>query len=137
MIEVMGTRVMTQRAGTAETEIKARIEAWADAVRRRDLPVILTHHDEDIVMFDVPPVQSRDLVEHKKTWDLFFAYHQPGQAFDIEELQFCLGDTVAFAVVIMRCGSATVSSPPVYIGLCKLDGAWRIKHQHHSVLATD
>jgi ketosteroid isomerase-like protein len=104
---------MSQRAGTAESEIKALIEAWADAVRRHDLPAILAHHDDDIVMFDVPPpLQSRGLAEYKKTWDLFFAYHQPGQAFDVEELQMCVGDTIAFAVAIMRCGSATVSGPP-------------------------
>jgi uncharacterized protein (TIGR02246 family) len=137
---------MAQPAGTVEPEIKALIETWADAVRRHDLPAILAHHDEDIVMFDVPPpLQSRGLAEYKKTWDLFFAYHQPGQAFDVEELQTRAGDTVAFAVAIMRCGSATVSGPPapaglqfrLTIGLCKVDGAWRIQHEHHSVPATD
>ncbi len=38
-----------------------------------------------------------------------------------------------------------VSDPPVpggfqfrlTIGLCKRDGAWRIRHEHHSVPATD
>jgi uncharacterized protein (TIGR02246 family) len=144
--QFMGAWVMSQRAGTAESEIKALIEAWADAVRRHDLPAILAHHDDDIVMFDVPPpLQSRGLAEYKKTWDLFFAYHQPGQTFDVEELQMRVGDTVAFAVAIMRCGSTTVSGPPasggfqfrLTIGLCKVDGAWRIQHEHHSVPATD
>jgi ketosteroid isomerase-like protein len=51
----MGARVMTQQAGTAEAEIRALIEAWADAVRRHDLPAILAHHYDDIIMFDVPP----------------------------------------------------------------------------------
>ena len=84
----MGARVMTQQAGTAEAEIRALIEAWADAVRRHDLPAILAHHYDDIIMFDVPPpLQSHGMAEYKKTWDLFFAYHQAGQAFDIEELQ--------------------------------------------------
>jgi ketosteroid isomerase-like protein len=110
------------------------------------LPAILAHHDEDIVMFNIPPpLQSRGLAEYKKTWDLFFAYHQSGHAFDVEELQMCVGDTVAFAVAIKHCGSATVSGPPpssgfqfrLTIGLCKVDGAWRIRHEHHSVLATD
>jgi uncharacterized protein (TIGR02246 family) len=144
--QLMGARAMSQRDGTADAEIKALIETWADAVRRHDLPAILRHHDDDIVMFDVPPpLQSRGLMEYKKTWDLFFAYHQPGQAFDVEELQMCVGETVAFAVAIMRCGSATGSGPPVQggfqfrltIGLRKVDGAWRILHEHHSVPATD
>jgi uncharacterized protein (TIGR02246 family) len=144
--QFMEARAMSQRAATAESEIKALIEAWADAVQRHDLPAILAHHDEEIVMFDVPPpLQSRGLAEYRKTWDLFFAYHKPRQAFDVEQLQICVGDTVAFAVAIMRCGSATVGGPPepggfqfrLTIGLRKVDGAWRIQHEHHSVPATD
>jgi ketosteroid isomerase-like protein len=134
---------MSQRSGTAESAIKALIDAWEDAVRRHDLPAILAYHDDDIIMLDV--LQSHGLAEYKKTWDLFFAYHQPEQAFDVEELQICAGDTVAFAVAIMRCGSATASGPLVpggfqfrlTIGLFKVDGAWRIRHEHHSVPATD
>jgi ketosteroid isomerase-like protein len=105
---------MSQRAGTAKSEIKALIEAWADVVRWHDLAAILAHHDDDIIMFDVPPpLQSRGLAEYKKTWDQFFAYHQPGQAVDVGEPRMWVGNTVASAVAIMRCGSATVSGPPV------------------------
>jgi ketosteroid isomerase-like protein len=35
-----------------ETEIRALIERWADAVRRGDLSVVLADHADDIVMFD-------------------------------------------------------------------------------------
>lgn len=97
-------------------------------------------------MFDVPPpFQSRGLDAYKKTWDLFFQYHKPSQAFDIEELAITAGEDVAFAVLVMRCGSATVSGPPVEggfpfrltIGLHKVDGQSRVVHEHHSVPATD
>ena len=137
---------MMKQGQTAETQIKALIEAWADAVRRHDLFSILAHHDQDIVMFDVPPpLQSRGLDEYKKTWDLFFRYHQPTQAFDIEELAITAGEDVAFAVVIMRCGSGTFSGPPeeggflfrLTIGLRKVESDWRIAHEHHSVPSTD
>jgi uncharacterized protein (TIGR02246 family) len=144
--QFMGARGMSQRTGSAEADIEALIEAWADAVRRHDLPAVLAHHDDDMIMFDVPPpLQSRGLAEYKQTWDLFFTYHQPGQAFDVEELQICVGDTVAFAVAIMRCGSATAGGPAeprgfqfrLTIGLRKVDGTWCIQHEHHSVPATD
>jgi uncharacterized protein (TIGR02246 family) len=137
---------MMQRGQTAETQIKALIEAWADAVRRHDLSSILAHHDQDIVMFDVPPpLQSRGLEEYRKTWDLFFEYHEPSQAFNIEELAITAGEDVAFAVAIMRCGSGTFNGPPeeggflfrLTIGLRKVDDGWRIAHEHHSVPATD
>jgi ketosteroid isomerase-like protein len=135
-----------QQGETTESEIKTVIEAWADAVRRHDLPGILAHHEQDIVMFDVPPpLQSRGIDEYRKTWDLFFRYHQPSQAFDIEELAITAGQDVAFAVAIMRCGPGTSSDPAeqggflfrLTIGLRKVDGDWRIAHEHHSVPATD
>jgi ketosteroid isomerase-like protein/RES domain-containing protein len=108
-----GKRTMSQQGETAESQIKDLIEAWADAVRRHDISGILAHHEQDIVMFDVPPpLQSRGMDEYKKTWDLFFRYHKPSQTFDIEELGITAGEDVAFAVAIMRCGSATFSGPP-------------------------
>jgi ketosteroid isomerase-like protein len=135
-----------QQSTTAENQIKALIEAWADAVRRHDFSGILAHHEQDIVMFDVPPpLQSRGMAAYRKTWDLFFKYHRPSQAFDVEELAITAGEDVAFAVAIMRCGSATFSGPPdeggflfrLTIGLRKIDSEWRITHEHHSVPATD
>jgi ketosteroid isomerase-like protein len=137
---------MIQQAGQAENQIKAMIEAWADAVRRRDFPGILAHHEQDIVMFDLPPpLQSRGMDEYKKTWDLFFKCNKPPQAFDIEELAITAGENVAFAFAIMRCGSGTFSGPAdeggfqfrLTIGLRKVDGDWRITHEHHSVPAAD
>jgi uncharacterized protein (TIGR02246 family) len=137
---------MPHDEGTAEGQIRALIDAWADAVRRHDLSAILAHHDEDIVMFDVPPpMQSRGLEEYRKTWDLFFRYHQPSQAFDVEELAITAGEDVAFAVAIMRCGSGTLAGPSeeggflfrLTIGLRKADGRWRITHEHHSLPSED
>jgi uncharacterized protein (TIGR02246 family) len=141
-----GKRTMSQQGETAESQIKDLIEAWADAVRRHDISGILAHHEQDIVMFDVPsPLQSRGMDEYKKTWDLFFRYHKPSQTFDIKELGITAGEDVAFAVAIMRCGSATFSGPPeeggflfrLTIGLRKIDGRWRVAHEHHSVPSTD
>lgn len=130
-----------QQTGTAEHRIKALLEAWADAVRRHDMPAILAHHEQDIVMFDVPPpLQSRGMEQYKKTWDLFFKFHNPAQAFDIEELEITAGDDVAFAVAIMRCaGSSTPEGLHfrLTVGLRKIDGDWRITHEHHSVPAED
>jgi uncharacterized protein (TIGR02246 family) len=133
---------MAQQAGAAENQIKALIEAWADAVRRHDLAGVLAHHEQDIVMFDLPPpVQSKGIDAYKKTWDLFFTYHKPSQTFDIEELAITAGEDVAFAVAIMRC----VSNPPeaggfqfrLTVGLRRIGGEWRIAHEHHSVPAAD
>lgn len=130
---------MTQRSKTAETEIRALIDAWTAAVRRQDYPGILAHHDRDIVMFDVPPpLQSRGLDEYRKTWDLFFNCYRPSHAFDIDDIAITAGDDVAFAVAVMRCGPPDATFQfRLTIGLRNVGGAWRITHEHHSVPATD
>ncbi|MEN3351768.1 MAG: hypothetical protein V7632_5403 [Bradyrhizobium sp.] len=122
-----------------ETQIRALIEAWADAVRRHDYAGLLARHDQDIVMFDVPPpLQSRGLDEYRKTWDLFFRYHKPSHAFDFEEMAITAGDDVAFAVTVMRCGPPDATFQfRLTIGLRKIDGEWRIMHEHHSVPAEE
>ena len=136
---------MPERA-TDEIRIKALLEAWADAVRRHDLPAILAHHEPDMVMFDLPPpLQCKGIEAYKETWSLFFRYHKPGAAFDIEELTVTAGEDVAFALAIMRCGPDSSSNPAdkdgflfrLTVGLRKVEGQWRIAHEHHSEPAAD
>jgi ketosteroid isomerase-like protein len=137
---------MSEHANTEEIRIKALLEAWAGAVRRHDVPAILAYHEPDIVMFDLPPpLQCKGIEAYKQTWDLLFRYHKPGTAFDLQELAVTAGQDVAFAVAIMRCGPDSSSNPAdkdgflfrLTVGLRKVDGDWRVTHEHHSVPATD
>jgi ketosteroid isomerase-like protein len=129
-----------------EARIKALLEAWAGAVRRHDVPAILAHHEPDMVMFDLPPpLQCAGLEAYEQTWDLLFRHHKPGVAFDFQELAVTAGQDVAFAVAIMRCGPNSSSTPAdkdgflfrLTVGLRKINGDWRITHEHHSVPARD
>jgi len=137
---------MSQHVNAEEIRIRTLLEAWADAVRRHDIRAILAHHEPDMVMFDVPPpLQCKGIEAYEKTWGLFFRYHKPGAAFDIQELAVTAGENVAFAVAIMRCGPDSSSNPAdkdgfpfrLTVGLRKVGGHWRIAHEHHSVPATD
>lgn len=137
---------MTDPINTEENRIKVLLEAWAEAVRRHDLVAILAHHEPDMVMFDVPPpLQCKGIKAYEQTWDLFFRYHKSGAAFDFQEITVTAGLDVAFAVAIMRCGPDSSSNPAdkdgflfrLTVGLRKIDGDWRIAHEHHSVPATD
>jgi len=136
---------MPDNANTEKTRIKHLLEAWADAVRRHDIEAIIAHHDQDIIMFDLPPpLQCKGLEAYKQTWGLLFSYHKPGTAFDIQEIAVTAGQDVAFAAVIMFCGPNSSSNPAekhgflfrLTVGLRNVSGVWRIAHEHHSVPAT-
>ena len=67
---------MADKQNVSDDEAKVRdvIEAWAEAVRRKDYPAILRSHVPDFVMFDIPPpFKSVGLEAYRKTWDLFFS----------------------------------------------------------------
>jgi ketosteroid isomerase-like protein len=137
---------MTDQAGTENARIASILENWADAVRRHDLAAILEHHDRDIVMFDLPPpLQCKGIEAYAKTWELLFRYHTPGTAFDFRELEIVAGADVAFAIAILWCGPGSSPTPAekdgfafrLTVGLRRIDGDWRIVHEHHSLPAAD
>jgi ketosteroid isomerase-like protein len=141
-----GDKIMLEPKSADVIRITALLENWANAVRRHDVSSILAFHEPDIVMFDLPPpIQCKGIQAYEQTWDLFFRYHKPGAAFDFEELSVTAGPDVGFAVAIMRCGPDSSKNPAdkdgflfrLTVGLCKVDGDWRITHEHHSVPATD
>jgi uncharacterized protein (TIGR02246 family) len=123
-----------------EKAVRKLVESWAAAVRRRDIGGVLQDHTSDIVMFDVPPpFQSKGIEDYKKTWDLFFSWSTDPVAFYFTELIITAGMDVAFAVATMRCtgtglnGQAEGLDFRLTIGLRKIDGQWKITHEHHSV----
>ena len=122
-------------------EIRRLIEAWAAAVRRKDMNGILQHHAEDFLMFDVPPpLYSKGIAAYEKTWPLFFGSSPEPPKFEIRELNITAGADVAFASALMRCvvierGSASDLDFRLTIGFRKIAGQWIFVHEHHSIPA--
>ena len=125
-----------------ETAIRALIEKWAAAVRRRDVAGALEHHSADILMFDVPPpLKSEGIAAYRRTWDLFFSWSRDPVKFDIVEMRVTAGADVAFATALMQCAGREASGEDIEldfrltVGLRKIDGQWVVAHEHHSIPA--
>ena len=125
-----------------EDAVRSLIENWAAAVRRKDLTAVLEHHSDDFLMFDLPPpLQCAGLAEYEKTWALFYSASPEPVAFDIRDIAITAGADVAFAAALMRCrvketdGSVSELDFRLTIGLEKINGAWTIVHEHHSIPA--
>ncbi|WSF47094.1 SgcJ/EcaC family oxidoreductase [Streptomyces canus] len=123
-----------------EEQIRTLIEQWAVAVHRGDMNGVLADHSEDIVMFDVPPPYEgvRGIDAYRETWLPFFEWQAQGAAFEIESLDITAGDDVAFAHVLLRCGTTKdLAERPenrlrLTLGLRKEHGRWVVAHEHHS-----
>jgi uncharacterized protein (TIGR02246 family) len=123
-----------------EQQIRTLIERWAEAVHAGDLDTVLAHHSGDIVMFDVPPPDDgvRGIGAYRETWPPFFEWQARGASFEIVELDVTVGDDVAYAHALLRCGMPEeLAERPerrlrLTLGLRSEDGRWVVAHEHHS-----
>ena len=123
-----------------ETQIRALIERWTEAVHAGDLDIVLADHAADIVMFDVPPPNDgvRGIDAYRETWPPFFEWQRRGATFEIVSLDVTAGDDVAFAYGLLRCGTVEeLERDPenrlrLSLGLRKENGRWLVSHEHHS-----
>ena len=123
-----------------ESQIRALIGRWAEAVHAGDLDVVLADHAADIVMFDVPPPNDgvRGIEAYRETWPPFFEWQRRGATFEIVSLDVTAGDDVAFAYALLRCGTAEEHERDpenrlrLSLGLRKENGRWIVSHEHHS-----
>jgi uncharacterized protein (TIGR02246 family) len=123
-----------------DTQIRALVERWADAVHAGNLEAVVAHHADDIVMFDVPPPDDglRGAAAYRDVWPPFFEWQRSGASFEIVELNVTAGDDVAYAWALLRCGTPDeLAADPanrlrLSIGLRKQDGRWVVAHEHHS-----
>jgi uncharacterized protein (TIGR02246 family) len=139
---IMNNTSSPSAASNDEAEIRALIERWAQAVREENRAAILADHDPGILMFDVPPpFLSRGLDAYLATWELFFASVEKPVAFALHDVQITCGKDVGFATATGRCVNCDANGKReplefrLTIGLRKIDGKWRIMHEHHSLPA--
>jgi uncharacterized protein (TIGR02246 family) len=126
-----------------ENEIRELIERWAKAVRDEDLTGTRADHDPNMLMFDVPPpFLSRGLDAYMETWQIFYANIAKPVVFNFDDVKVTAGFDVAFATATGRCvyinrqGQQEPLEFRLTMGLKKIEGKWRILHEHHSVPAT-
>ena len=127
-----------------EQAVRSLVEAWARAVHRGDLPMVLADHDPDIVMFDVPPPEDgvRGIAAYEDTWPGFFRW-QENATFDVLSLDVVAGNDVAFAYGLLRCGTPEENAAHperrlrLTVGLRKRGDRWTVTHEHHSFPARD
>ena len=138
----MRNRKTQEPPSNDEMDIQALIARWARAVRDENRAEIRADHDSDILMFDVPPpFLSRGLDAYMSTWETFFSRSEKPVAFDFHDVKITAGKDVAFATATGRCvdidptGKREKLEFRLTMGLRKIDGRWRIMHEHHSLPA--
>jgi len=125
-----------------ENDVQTLIERWARAVREENRAGIRADHDTEMLMFDVPgPLLSKGLDAYMATWERFLSWSEKPVAFDFHDVNVTTGKDVAFATAIGRCAGIDSTGKreelEFRLTMClrKIDGRWRVMHEHHSLPA--
>jgi ketosteroid isomerase-like protein len=107
------------------------------------------HHDRFArASFDSPC--SRSLLRNRNrvneaaftSWETFFASAEKPVSFACHDVEVTCGEDVAFATAVARCVNIDTNGKReplkfrLTMGLRKIDGRWRVMHEHHSLPAT-
>lgn len=123
----------------AETGVRVVLEAWAKATRQNRQDDVLKNHVSDLVIFDVlPPMKYESAESYRRSWGEWQPEVQREGLFDLEDLSVTAGIDVAFAHCFIRCGgtmpNGRLFEDVVRATFClrRIDGLWKISHQHVS-----
>jgi uncharacterized protein (TIGR02246 family) len=131
----------TNTKAVEESRIRAVIEDWADALRAKDADSVVSQYTADNVKFTLaPPLQyTRDHPFGKEALEAWFSSFQGPIDYENRDLKITAGDEIAFCHSLNRMMATTTKGSKVDLWfrqtLCfsKIDGRWRITHEHSSV----
>lgn len=124
---------------SAEADIQALTESWQRAASAGDLAAIMSHYAPDVVAFDaIAALQFKGIDLYRKHWQACLAMCSGPMTFKLHELNIVASDDIAFSHALNRCGGTDKNGEEhaswmrVTTGYRKLNGAWRIVHEHFS-----
>ncbi len=125
---------------SAEQELRDLVEERVRAVRAKDRGTLAGHPADDVVTFDVlPPLNSRGsgaVLDHLDQW--LDSYAGP-IGYDVRDLRVTAAGDLGFCSFLYHVGGTLKTGGQVDMWvratLCfrRIDGRWRIVHDHESV----
>ena len=83
-------------------------------------------------MLDVPPpLQSKGIDAYRDTWTQYFG-DEGSRLFELRETRIVASGGVAWVHAVLRCTTSPHPAGRLTMGLRKVDGRWRVEHEHHS-----
>jgi uncharacterized protein (TIGR02246 family) len=129
-----------QSKASEEVQIRQLLDQWGKALRAKDLNTLMSYYAPDILTFDiVPPLYYQGVDAYRKNFEVWFASVQGPIDYETRDLRLTIGDEVAFCHSLNQVrstritGETTATWVRVTVGFRKMEGTWRITHEHVSV----
>jgi uncharacterized protein (TIGR02246 family) len=126
-----------------DTQIRESIDAWAHALRAKDINALMAHYAPDMVTFDLMPLQCLGADAYRKNFEAWFASVQGPIDYEMRDLRLTRREDVAFCHYLghVKSTRATGEKTDYWVratmGLQKMNGRWMVIHEHVSVPFND
>jgi ketosteroid isomerase-like protein len=122
-----------------EAQIRELMTEWEAGVRAKDAKRLVSRFAPEIVQFTLAPPLKQANADDPGELEKWFAGFEGPMDYEVRDLTITAGEDVAFCHSL-NCLSATPQGSPQgfelwlrsTVGLRKIDGEWRITHEHTS-----
>ena len=122
-----------------EAAVRSVIDAITNAMRRKDLEALLSHCASAIATFDMgPPLKLEGAEAIRRLWAKTLAMLDPLE-YEVHQLDLVVGGDVAVSRSLNRFGGTGTNGTGTgdwlcsTLGLRKIDGRWKVVHEHVSM----
>jgi ketosteroid isomerase-like protein len=129
----------TPGGSRAEPHLRSLIDAWAEALRAKDVTGRTAHYADDVLVFDViTPIQQLGLDALKQRLAQWFSTFDGPIDSEVHDLQIAADDQVAFCHTLQRFrgslkNGGTIDMLVRYTTcLRKIGDSWVVTHEHAS-----
>lgn len=124
---------------SAEADVRKLIESWEKAVAASNLEAIMSHYAPEVIAYDaIMALQFKGIDAYKKHWQMCLSMCSGPMTFKMHDLHIGAGEDIAFSHCLNYCGGADkdgnqhASWMRVSSAYRKINGQWRIAHEHFS-----
>lgn len=129
----------TTTTATADSEIRAFLDSWQQAVDARDLPALMAHYTPDVIAYDaILALQFEGREAYGRHWQACLDLCPGPMHFSRHGLRIAAAGDVGYCHALVRCGGVDAEGREdahwtrMTAGLRRVDGRWRIAHEHYS-----
>jgi ketosteroid isomerase-like protein len=130
------------RSAESVQQIRQLFDTWAKAFEAKNVDGVMAMYAPNVTAFDiVPPLQFRGADAYRKDYSEFFGQFSGPLHVEAPNMQIEVSGDTAFAYGLERLTGKTTNGAPVDMwlryteGLKRIDGQWRVVHEHISVPA--
>jgi ketosteroid isomerase-like protein len=124
---------------TNEAAVVGLLDEWERTLRSRDLEALMSHYAHDPVLYDgIAPLQIKP-DQYRSNWQSYFTFFPGPVGFQARNVRVVAGDTAAFVTRLVHLSGTSAEGKEEgawmreTVGCQRIDGRWRIVHEHWSL----